>query len=93
MSEFNRYIRTNVAEMREVTAMESEVAFDLNGCLYSEHETIISISEEDKRNGSPKWGDMIARNPDNHRDQWLVAKRYFRDNFELTKTQIDGEQV
>jgi uncharacterized protein YozE (UPF0346 family) len=25
---------------------------------------------------------MIARNPKNHDDQWLVAKRYFEDNFE-----------
>jgi hypothetical protein len=27
-------------------------------------------------------GDMIARNPKNHSDQWLVAKQYFEDNFE-----------
>jgi len=25
---------------------------------------------------------MIARNPKNHADQWLVAERYFADNFE-----------
>jgi uncharacterized protein YozE (UPF0346 family) len=25
---------------------------------------------------------MIARNPKNHDDQWLVAKQYFEDNFE-----------
>jgi hypothetical protein len=93
MSEFNRYIRTNVAEMREVTKKEVEEVIEFNCFLYSEYETVISISKEDERNGSPKWGDMIARNPDNHRDQWLVAKRYFRDNFEMTRTQIDGEQV
>lgn len=29
-----------------------------------------------------KLGDMIARNPKNHKDQWLVAKEYFNDNFE-----------
>lgn len=33
-------------------------------------------------NGSPKIGDMIARNPKNHKDQWLVAQQYFNDNFE-----------
>ena len=93
MSEFNRYTRTNVAEMREVTKKEVEEVIEFNCYLYSEYETVISISKEDERNGSPKRGDMIARNPDNHRDQWLVAKRYFRDNFELIKTQIDGEQV
>jgi uncharacterized protein YozE (UPF0346 family) len=25
---------------------------------------------------------MIARNPKNHDDQWLVAKQYFENNFE-----------
>jgi len=30
----------------------------------------------------PKAGDMIARNPKNHADQWLVAAQYFADNFE-----------
>ena len=28
-----------------------------------------------------KKGDMIARNPKDHNDQWLVAKKYFKDNF------------
>lgn len=50
-------------------------------------ETKISISEEDLKNGSPKIGDMIARNPKNHNDQWLVAKEYYETNFEpLEKT-------
>lgn len=40
------------------------------------------ISEEDKKAGSPKVGDMIARNPKNHLDKWLVAEKYFQDNFE-----------
>jgi hypothetical protein len=31
---------------------------------------------------SPKAGDMIARNPENHEDQWLVAAQYFADHFE-----------
>jgi hypothetical protein len=42
----------------------------------------VSISAPDKEAGSPKVGDMIARNPLNHDDQWLVAKKYFEDNFE-----------
>jgi hypothetical protein len=25
---------------------------------------------------------MIARNPKNHTDKWLVAAKYFADNFE-----------
>lgn len=42
----------------------------------------ISISANDKRAGSPKTGDMITRHPKNHADQWLVAAKYFEDNFE-----------
>ncbi len=25
---------------------------------------------------------MVARNPKNHKDQWYVARKYFKDNFE-----------
>lgn len=42
---------------------------------------IVSISDEDRNNGSPKVGDMIARNPQNHDDKWLVSKEYFENNF------------
>ena len=42
----------------------------------------VSISAPDKEAGSPKAGDMIARNPVNHKDQWLVAAQYFAENFE-----------
>lgn len=69
--DFKRYRRTQIAEMRPVTEE------DINSI-----DTKISISQADKLNGSPKLGDMIARNPKNHSDQWLVAKQYFEDNFE-----------
>jgi len=42
----------------------------------------VSVSEADLKAGSPKAGDMIARNPKNNEDQWLVAKTYFEDNLE-----------
>lgn len=42
----------------------------------------VSISDADRLRGSPKSGDMIARNPKNHDDQWLVAKAYFEENLE-----------
>lgn len=41
----------------------------------------VSISLADRDNGSPKLGDMIARNPDNPADQWLVAEKYFLKHF------------
>lgn len=42
----------------------------------------VSVSKPDQEAGSPKEGDMIARNPANHADKWLVAAAYFKANFE-----------
>lgn len=69
MSEFKQYRRSQIAELREYVPGE----------VLSER---VSISAPDREAGSPKLGDMIARNPKNHDDQWLVAAAYFRDNFE-----------
>lgn len=43
---------------------------------------MISISEADKQNGSPKEGDMIAFNPRDPHDMWLVAEKFFIENYE-----------
>lgn len=69
MSEFKQYRRKGLSEMRPYVEGE-----ELN--------ELVSISEADLKNGSPKLGDMIARNPKNHADQWLVAKAYFEENLE-----------
>ena len=68
MNEFLPYRRTQIAEMRPWTHGDSMID--------------ISVSAVDMQAGSPKEGDMIARNPKNHADQWLVAAQYFADNFE-----------
>lgn len=75
---FQKYRRTNIAEMRPVTAEEVADRTILS-------KVRVSISGEDLLNGSPLPGDMIARNPDNHKDMWLVAKVYFETNFEQIK--------
>lgn len=70
MNPFKKYRRTQIAELRP----------------FLDGETLdpsVSISQADREAGSPKLGDMIARNPLNHADQWLVASKYFSDNFEL----------
>jgi hypothetical protein len=72
MKKFKQYRRTSIAELRPITREEIEEG------LYSH----ISISQADIDGGSPKAGDMIARNPENYDDQWLVAAQYFNDNFE-----------
>lgn len=45
----------------------------------------VSISDADKENGSPKKGDMIAVNRKDETDKWLVAKKFFNDNYEPAK--------
>jgi len=47
--------------------------------------TGVSVSEHDKKNGSPKFGDMIAYNKDNPDDKWLVAQAFFEENYEPVK--------
>jgi hypothetical protein len=68
MVEFKQYRRKQIAELRPW-----EPGDDMSG---------VSVSQPDRENGSPKVGDMIARNPKNHADKWLVAAAYFADNFE-----------
>lgn len=65
---WKQYKRKGVSEMRP----------------YVEGEELsrVSISQADLENGSPKIGDMIARNPKDHSDQWLVAAKYFQENLE-----------
>lgn len=68
MTGFTQYRRKQIAELRPW-----QPGYDMSR---------VSISAPDKEAGSPKAGDMIARNPKNHDDQWLVAAAYFSDNFE-----------
>lgn len=68
MPKFKEYRRKQIAELAPWTP-----DFDMSG---------VSVSAEDEKAGSPKAGDMIARNPKNHADRWLVAAAYFADNFE-----------
>jgi len=90
MSEFKKYQRTQIAEMRPVTKNDMLI-FKIKGRISTPDWSSVSISEADLKNGSPKEGDMIARNPKNHNDQWLVAEQYFKDNFqELIKQVTEG---
>jgi len=68
MTEFTQYRRKQIAELRPWSKDD-----DMYG---------VSISAPDVASGSPKEGDMIARNPADHDDMWLVAAKYFADNFE-----------
>ena len=52
---------------------------------------LVSISAADKNNGSPKDGDMIAFNPKDATDMWLVSKQFVDDNYEFVSETIDKE--
>jgi hypothetical protein len=67
VSKFKKYRRSQIAELRPFLRFE---------ILHN-----VSITKEDSLAGSPRVGDMVARNPKNHKDQWLIAKQYFNDNF------------
>jgi hypothetical protein len=41
----------------------------------------ISVNPED----TPEPGGMIARNADNHNDQWYVGKAFFQKNYEAVE--------
>lgn len=71
MPKFAQYRRKQIAELRPYVPGEPMAG--------------ISISDADREAGSPKRGDMIARNPKDHKDQWLVSAQYFADNFEPVK--------
>jgi hypothetical protein len=84
MSDFKEYRRKQIAELRPVT--QNDIEHYKASCTIEKipafMEWRVSISAEDLKNGSPKIGDMIARNPKNYLDEWLVAELYFNDNFE-----------
>lgn len=67
MSEFKQYRKSQVAEMRPYVPGENTAR--------------VSMSAEDANAGSPKAGDMIARNPENHADKWLVSAAFFAKNY------------
>lgn len=65
--EWKQYRKIQVGEMRPY--------------ILGEDLSHVSINDEDKAAGSPKEGDMIARNPNNHKDQWLMSAQFAADNY------------
>lgn len=66
MEKFKRYSRRGFVEARPYVSGE-----DLTG---------ISVSTEDQRQGFD--GGFIARNPNNHDDQWFISADYFKKNYD-----------
>ncbi len=69
---FKKYRRAAISELRPYVAGES---------LEN-----IAVADSDKAKGSPQLGDMIARNPNDHSNQWLMNKDFFASaQFELVE--------
>jgi len=80
---WKKYKKSQITEIRPVNLSDIEaVSVDRQIHSIRDTELKVSISEADSKNGSPKIGDMIARNSVNHQDQWLIAKEYFEQNYE-----------
>ena len=87
---FKKYQRKQIAELRPVAQSDIE-QHAKTGSVSGGQEPFpveVSISQADLDAGSPKIGDMIARNPKNHQDQWLVARDYFEENFAPMQTVV-----
>jgi hypothetical protein len=65
---FKKYRKNTITEIRPY--------------VYGEPMEKIPVNDIDRKNGSPQVGDMVARDPNNLKDQWLISEAYFRANFE-----------
>lgn len=80
IGEFTTYVRTGSIEARPFVADDWR-------------NKRISISATDRENPNGLLGGMVARNPDNHDDQWYIAPEYFAKHYALTaQEQVAGVQ-
>lgn len=42
----------------------------------------VSVGDDDRANGSPQTGDMIAHDPENPKDEWLINEKFFTEKYE-----------
>ena len=68
MSDWKRFRKHGTTEMRPHMPGEELIG--------------VSVSDADLAEASGAGGGKIARNPDNHDDQWYVAKAYFETMYE-----------
>ncbi len=43
----------------------------------------VSVNSAAGRKGSPKAGDVIARNPKDYTDRWLITEQQLKSDFEI----------
>lgn len=99
---FKEFERTSGIEFRELEAIEIDwyhnrgaLLFFLDSDKNNDNPFRINIYQDDLLKGSPKLGDMVARNVNNHLDQWLVTREYFEENYsrKVTKDHVENVQL
>ena len=94
---FKQYKRTNLAMLRYVNQDDIDSFNTNDGILFVKSDNGIiqvSISNADLINGSPEIGDMIAVNPEDITDQWLISAYYSGYNFDLINdTKIENIEI
>jgi hypothetical protein len=83
LSDFKRYRSRPVTREMRLYVVGENLAHPYTPFETTDQLKPVSISAADIANGSPKLGDLIARNPDDHSDQWLVSADYAAKHFEL----------
>lgn len=68
MNDWKQYKRKGITVARPYIPGE-----DLSG---------VAIHDVLRAAGHPKEGDVVARDPNNHADQWLLSEQYVKDNLE-----------
>lgn len=62
--------------------VSKQVPVEMRPYVLGEDLTGVSVSQADREAGSPKPGDMIARNPRDNSDRWLVNAAWFRERYQ-----------
>lgn len=70
-----------MAEWRTVKAVVTR-RIEIRPYVPGEDLAHVGISTEVKLNDGPKQGDWVARDPDNHADQWMLSAEYVAKNYE-----------
>lgn len=78
--------KKGIVPIREVQQSDIDCYLEFGEIILIDHEldhkVIVSIGQHDRENGSPKKGDMIAKNPKAPTDQWLITKEYYEEHYE-----------
>jgi hypothetical protein len=79
MGNGRKYVRLHVLQNSEWKRYRLSVIWEMRPYVPGEPLDGISVSKTD----TPEEGGMIARDMENHNDQWYVAKAFFEKNCRL----------